>query len=95
MDPVLLGEITRTTEQSSGEDKYVDLNYTTSSPTMVIMRDNDNLDVSSNWYLVMGNGPTDLDGSNDNDEQGKLAILPLEWMLGELGNWGTDGVPGN
>jgi hypothetical protein len=88
-DPVLLGEMTRTTD-----DTYVDLNYTTSSPSLIVMRDTDGLgDVKTDWYLVMGNGPTDLDGTNDNDDQGKLAILPLEWLGGQLTGWGSQGLP--
>ena len=81
--------MTRTTD-----DTYVDLNYTTSSPSLIVMRDADGLgDVKTDWYLVMGNGPTDLDGTSDNDNQGKIAILPLEWLGGQLSGWGSDGIP--
>ncbi|CAK8714106.1 hypothetical protein GKODMF_05705 [Candidatus Electrothrix gigas] len=92
--PILLGELTRTTELDGTSDKYVDLNYTTSTPAMVIMRDGEEGNRSSKWYLVMGNGPSDLDGSNDDDVRGKLAILPLEWLKGEIAwaNW-TAGIP--
>ena len=97
-DPKLLGEMTRTTELlSDGTPKYLDLNYTTSSPSMVIMRhcfDNNTPcgDIRSAWYLVMGNGPTDLDGSNEHGEQARIAVLPLEWLGGKLSNWGSDGI---
>ncbi len=88
--PVLLGEMTRTTG-----NEYVDLNYTTSSPSLVVMRDSNNFsgDVFTDWYLVMGNGPTEVDGTNDVNEQGKLAILPLKWLTGGLSGWGADGIP--
>lgn len=75
--PLLLGEITRTMGT-----EYVDLNYTTGVPSMVIMRDGGANDVSSKWYLVMGNGPSGLDGTNT--AQGKIALLPLEWLNGTL-----------
>lgn len=95
-DPVLLGEMTRTTELDGGVDKYVDLNYTTSSPTLVVTRDETFADgVNTDWYLVMGNGPTALDGSNDNDEQGRIAVLSLESLTGKLGGWNEFGVPVN
>lgn len=93
-DPVLLGEMTRTTEKDGTEDKFVDLNYTTATPTMVVMRHEDAFnEVKTDWYLVMGNGPTSLTGENDNDEQGRIAVLPLEWLTGELTTWGSDGIP--
>jgi type IV pilus assembly protein PilY1 len=76
-NPLLLGEITRT-----AGTEYVDLNYTTGVPSMVIMRDGGAYDVRSKWYLVMGNGPSALDGSNT--DQGKIALLPLEWLNGSL-----------
>ncbi len=95
-DPVLLGEMTRTTEQDGGEDKWVDLNYTTSSPTLLVTRDDTGgVGVNTAWYLVMGNGPTALDGSNDNDEQGKIAVLALENLVGKLGGWNEFGIPQN
>ncbi|RWX49551.1 type IV pilus assembly protein PilY1, partial [Candidatus Electrothrix communis] len=87
--PQLLGELTRNTD-----DDYVDLNFTTSTPAMVSMRDGGKDAVTSTWYLVMGNGPTSMDGTNAKDEQGRLAILPLEWLKGPIAdiNW-TDGIP--
>jgi len=90
-DPVLLGEMTRPTDQ------YVDLNYTTSTPAMVIMRSDDsgpNIDdLFSSWYLVMGSGPSEADGRNSSE--GKLAVFPLSRLTGVTGNlssW-TNGVP--
>ncbi len=87
--PELLGEMTMTNDNDTNGDTYTDLNYTTSSPTLVVMKDDTN--GSTEWYLVMGSGPIDLDGSNDPGEQGRLAILPMEWLTGRL-TW-VDGVP--
>ena len=67
--PKLLGEMTMNSDPT-----ITDLNYTTSSPTMVVMKDNDN--IKTKWNLIMGSGPTDLDGSNSG-EKGRLAVLPL------------------
>lgn len=76
-------------------DNFVDLNYTTSSPAMVVMRDGDAGYASSEWYLVMGNGPLSMDGTNAKGEAARLAILPLKWLAGTLGlgeDW-KDGIP--
>ncbi|MCI5116437.1 MAG: hypothetical protein D3913_00445 [Candidatus Electrothrix sp. LOE1_4_5] len=82
-EPLLLGEMTRTTEkQSSGLDKYTDLNYTTSTPAMVIMRDGPANEVTSKWYLAMGNGPTEQSGRNT--DQAQIALFPLERLKGQL-----------
>ncbi|MCI5225690.1 MAG: hypothetical protein D3918_03290, partial [Candidatus Electrothrix sp. AX2] len=93
-DPVLLGELTKTGEtDSNGNEFYADLNYTTSFPTVVVMRDDTApKGVHTDWYLVMGSGPTELDGKNT--EQGKIAVMPLEWLQGAINSW-TDGVPGS
>ncbi|WLE97788.1 MAG: hypothetical protein QTN59_02900 [Candidatus Electrothrix communis] len=85
--PQLLGELTRNTD-----DDYVDLNFTTSTPAMVSMRDGGKDAVTSTWYLVMGNGPSSMDGTNAKGEQGRLAILPLEWLKGPALGW-TNGIP--
>lgn len=84
-DPELLGELTRTTEDDGS--KYVKLNYTTSSPSMIIMRDGSSGHAESAWYLVMGNGPTEQDGTNTADEHGKVAILPLSRLAGKVSSW--------
>jgi type IV pilus assembly protein PilY1 len=82
-EPLLLGEMTRTTEkQSSGLDKYTNLNYTTSTPAMVIMRDGPANEVTSKWYLAMGNGPTEQSGRNT--DQAQIALFPLERLKGQL-----------
>ncbi|MCW5206254.1 hypothetical protein VU08_04900 [Desulfobulbus sp. F5] len=79
--PVLLGEMTQMLD-NAGNKIYADMGYTTSSPAMVIMRDGGAGAAYTKWYLVMGNGPKDLDGSNN--QQGKLAVLPLERLAGAL-----------
>ena len=89
--PRLLGEMTMTSEKEDGTDKFVDLNYTTSSPTMVVMKDDEG-GVSTDWYLVLGNGPSDIDGSNEAGEQGRIAVIPLKWLAGDVTSW-TGGIP--
>jgi type IV pilus assembly protein PilY1 len=101
-EPVLLGELTRTTDTTvDGDgnpvDVYVDLNYTTSFPTMIIMRDTIGTNnVRTDWYLAMGSGPANEDGSNDNTAKGvgKIAIYPLAWLQGSLPDaaW-SSGIP--
>ncbi|MCI5146320.1 MAG: hypothetical protein D3923_12530, partial [Candidatus Electrothrix sp. AR3] len=91
-DPVLLGEMTRTTDGG-----YVDLNYTTSAPSMIIMRDGfptsaTEGNTKTEWYLAMGNGPAEMDGTNSSGKKGTLAILPLEWLAGKATNWSA-GIP--
>ena len=72
--PTLMGEITLTTGGTE-----VDLGYTTASPTMVTMKNG--ADVSdTSWYLILGSGPTNLDGTSTQDA--KLAVLPLSWLMG-------------
>ena len=78
--PELLAEMTMTTNVDGASDPlYTDLGYTTSSPAMVFMRDDDGV---TSWHLILGNGPTTLKG--ENSEQGKIAILPLNWLNGEV-----------
>ncbi|CAK8720711.1 MAG: Carbohydrate binding domain-containing protein [Candidatus Electronema aureum] len=88
-EPKLLGEMTQLLD-TSGNKIYADMGYTTSSPSMVIMRDSYPTPTStgnakSDWYLVMGNGPTELDGSYPS--QGKVGILPLAWLNGNVTLW--------
>ncbi len=96
-DPVLLGEMTQTvTKDAVGNyiNDYADMQYTTSSPSMIIMREGGANDVKSRWYLTLGSGPADQDGANNSGAHGKIAVIPLEWMGGKL-TWGTKGVPTN
>ncbi|MCI5148419.1 MAG: hypothetical protein D3916_03315 [Candidatus Electrothrix sp. MAN1_4] len=122
-EPLLLGEMTRTTEtetrtefveKTDGDgntvtdengdpvleekvitdengdavlfDVFSKLNYTTSVPAMVVMRDGGENAVTSKWYLVMGNGPTEQSGKNT--YQAQIAIFPLERLKGEM-MWST------
>jgi type IV pilus assembly protein PilY1 len=85
--PTLLGEMTKTSDTTTVDGNaydFTDLGYTTSMPTMVVMRNADGADADSypdtTWYLVMGKGPTTLKG--ENYEAGKLAILPLSRLVG-------------
>lgn len=97
--PVLLGEMTTNTDTdtiatnlAAPDDTittslYADMGYTTSSPTMVVMREDTG---ETNWYLIMGSGPNTIKGENKNPGQrGKIAILPLAWLLGDATNWGA------
>ncbi|WP_417913957.1 hypothetical protein [Candidatus Electronema sp. JM] len=93
--PRLLGEMTQVLNGSN--TLYADMGYTTSSPSLVTMRSSyPNADASggmaestgnvkSDWYLVLGNGPTELDGSHA--PQGKIAVMPLSWLNGEVTDW--------
>ncbi|MCJ7681467.1 MAG: hypothetical protein MUP70_12125, partial [Candidatus Aminicenantes bacterium] len=72
--PTLLGEITLTTGGTE-----VDLGYTISSPTMVTMKNGADASDTS-WYLILGSGPTNVDGTSTQDA--KLAVLPLNWLVG-------------
>ncbi len=75
--PTLLGEMSMTNEVDAGNKPiYADMGYTTPVPTGVVIRDNTAGD--SAWYLVFGNGPATIKG--ENDQQGKIAVLPLVWL---------------
>ncbi|WP_136796605.1 PilC/PilY family type IV pilus protein [Desulfosediminicola ganghwensis] len=81
--PTLLGEMTMTTEKlADSTDKYAQLGFTTAMPSIVVMRDDSG---NSEWFLVLGNGPTTIKGQND--QQGKIAIYPLNALTGV--NWKT------
>ena len=105
-EPVLLGEMTQALKKdengnlikdSSGNyvDEFTDMQYTASSPSMIIMREGGKNDVKSRWYLTLGSGPADMEGRNNSGSQGKLAVIPLSWLNGEINpnsGW-TNGVP--
>ncbi|MEN8141316.1 MAG: PilC/PilY family type IV pilus protein [Thermodesulfobacteriota bacterium] len=84
VEPKLLAEMTSTTDSTD-----IDLSYTTSTPSLVIMRDKSGV---TKWYLVLGNGPTTLEGENKDDSanggfsdtRGRVAIVPLDDLVGEL-----------
>ncbi|SPD76288.1 Tfp pilus assembly protein tip-associated adhesin PilY1-like protein [uncultured Desulfobacterium sp.] len=71
--PVLLGETTKTT---NGGD--VDFGFTKAIPTMVTMTNGLNVN-DTTWYLIMGSGPTELDGKST--QNARLAVLPLNWLM--------------
>ncbi|WP_136807076.1 pilus assembly protein [Desulfosediminicola flagellatus] len=84
--PKLIAEMTTTTQLEDydgdgvSEDKYARMGYTTSMPSVVVMRNDLGF---SEWFLVLGNGPTTIEG--ENDQQGKIGIVPLNSLTGV--NW--------
>jgi len=64
--PTLLAEMTRTT--SGGAE----LGYSLAIPTLVVMKDGS----SYKWYLIMGSGPTDVNGTSN--QSARLAVIPLD-----------------
>ncbi|WP_136795720.1 pilus assembly protein [Desulfosediminicola ganghwensis] len=80
--PVLLGELTTTTDPS-----VVDLGYSTVVPGMAVMKDQ-SANVNE-WYLILGSGPNGPSDPLDEDyaQQGesmtgtKISILPLDWLV--------------
>ncbi|MBA3015780.1 MAG: hypothetical protein FP815_12665, partial [Desulfobulbaceae bacterium] len=71
--PTLLGEMTM-----NGAEP--DMGYTLAIPTMVLMVDGVDTVRTSKWYLVLGSGPTDLNAVSS--QKPRLAILPLDWLIG-------------
>jgi type IV pilus assembly protein PilY1 len=87
--PTLLGETTVTTTNEDldddgvldpGEDVIIvngildgetDLGYTTVIPTVVPMKDG----TTTEWSLILGSGPDDLDGTSE--QNARLAVIPL------------------
>ncbi len=70
--PELLGEFTRTTGGG-----FMDPGYTMAIPTIVSMKDGTN-QADQDWYLIFGSGPTNVDGTSD--QNGKLGVFPLKWL---------------
>jgi type IV pilus assembly protein PilY1 len=81
--PKLLAEMTTTTDSQdldgdgTPEKKFTRMGYSTAMPTVVAMRNDTG---NSEWFLVIGNGPTTIKG--ENDQQGKVAIIPLNALTG-------------
>ncbi|MDY6970772.1 MAG: PilC/PilY family type IV pilus protein, partial [Thermodesulfobacteriota bacterium] len=75
MPPVLLAELTR---QINVTPALADLGFTTPIPTVVTFKDGPNV-ADTAWYLMLGSGPTDLDGTST--QQARLAVLPLNWLV--------------
>ncbi|MFC1813100.1 pilus assembly protein [Thermodesulfobacteriota bacterium] len=68
--PVLLGEFTRTTHGTE-----VELGYTSVIPTLVVMKNDVDTDYDT-WYLILGSGPTAMDGTSN--QTPKVAVIPLK-----------------
>ncbi|SHO45680.1 pilus assembly protein [Desulfopila aestuarii] len=81
--PVLLGELTQTLD-TNGAIQYVDLGYSTSIATMVIMKNPATYSPgteSNEWYLVLGSGPHGSKAMQGvSDQNAKVSILPLSWL---------------
>jgi len=86
--PVLLGEITRTIDDTIVDDfdgdgsadgsHEIELGYTTVIPTVVPMNDG----TDTTWYLMLGSGPTSHNPTVDaiegtSDQSARLAVIPL------------------
>jgi type IV pilus assembly protein PilY1 len=69
--PVLLGEFT-----SSAAGAEADLGYTTLISTVTPMKEG----MSTDWYLILGNGPTTFDG--ESMQNGRVCTFPLDWLVG-------------
>ena len=54
-------------------DSLTDLGFTTTMPTVVPMKTGTD---TSEWYLVMGSGPTTLDGTST--QEAKVAVFSIE-----------------
>jgi type IV pilus assembly protein PilY1 len=69
--PVLLGELT-----FENSTLQTDLGFSTAMPTVIPMKTGAN---TSEWYLVLGSGPTAIDGTSD--QQAKIVVFPLKALL--------------
>jgi type IV pilus assembly protein PilY1 len=67
--PELLGELT------FNSASHADLGFTTPMPTVVPMKTAAN---TSEWYLVLGSGPTALDGTSN--QRAKVAVFSLKTL---------------
>ncbi len=82
--PELLGEFT----QYGGG---VDLGYTTVIPTAVPMKAGPEENDPTKWYLILGSGPTEING--ESNQQGKIAVIDLEQMMSTRSFRIPDAVP--
>jgi type IV pilus assembly protein PilY1 len=75
--PVLLGELTRTFDDTSS----VDLGYSTVLPTLAIAKTVDPVTRTTNsnkWYLVLGSGPRGANGlKGESDQPARLSVVYL------------------
>ena len=77
--PILLGEMTRTTEVDAfGADVDADLAHTLPIPTIVTMKDGPDAS-DTTWYLMLGSGPTEVNGTSTQDA--RLAVMPLNLLV--------------
>lgn len=67
--PMLLGEFTR---KATGS--HVDLGFTTSVPAIVPMKSGSNTE----WYLVIGSGPNQIEG--ESTQNAIVGVLPLKYL---------------
>ncbi|EKD35595.1 MAG: hypothetical protein ACD_75C01850G0006 [uncultured bacterium] len=83
--PTLLGELTQQLDNTNAQ-KFVDLGYSTTIPTMVIMKNPASGPLSiggetNDWYLVFGSGPHGDDAMKGlSDQNAKVSVLPLKWL---------------
>jgi len=68
--PTLLGELTY--DPAAG----VEMGFTTGIPAVIPMKDNAG---SMEWYLVMGSGPTDIEGQSN--QTAKVAVFNLKDLI--------------
>ncbi|MFH7320899.1 pilus assembly protein [Desulfurivibrio sp. D14AmB] len=73
--PRLLGEMTYTGSEA-------EMGFSTSVPTMVPMVvKGDNTNTTSEWYLVIGSGPTTLKGQSN--QEGRVAVVDLKALVND------------
>jgi type IV pilus assembly protein PilY1 len=75
--PVLLGEMTYSSGANCEGAACANMGYTTPMPTMVIMKPSGT--DTNEWYLVLGSGPTALDGTST--QNGKVTAVNLKNLL--------------
>ncbi len=68
--PELLGEMT------FNPASHADLGFTTPMPSVVPMKTGAN---TSEWYLLLGSGPTAIDGTST--QNAKIAVFPLKKLI--------------
>ena len=94
--PTLLGEFTRTID-TAGVSSEVELGYTTVISTMVPMKRRDeavsrkNTDCDDDfgsdpelsvWHLILGSGPTEIDGTSS--QNGSVSVIPLDRFVSKV-----------
>ncbi len=77
--PILLGEMTHLNEVKADSQAEARIGSTTSSPAVVPVVNNAAAN-DGDWYLVFGNGPTELDGTSK--QKPHVFVMPLNWLAG-------------